>query len=136
MDGATTTNTAGDIGTVENETPMPRTFGQYKFEAIFALTGGWASVVRSDEWRKPFKFMGPIKYGKQRRQQTKVVCKIEEVELQNDDGKMIDGVCAHCSRCEHLTESFGVSDRSVRRCLVLMREECPRSENNYYFERA
>jgi hypothetical protein len=62
----------------------------------------------------------------------RVACGIEEVELENDDGRPIDGVRATCNRCDHETESFGTSSVSVRRCLVLMREECPNGENNWY----
>ncbi len=63
-----------------------------------------------------------------------VKCDIAEVDLQNDEGHDVAGVVATCSRCDHQTESFGTSERSVRRCLVLMREECPEGENNYYEE--
>jgi hypothetical protein len=63
----------------------------------------------------------------------KVECDIEEVELEGDYGP-VDGVCATCSRCDHQTESFGTSEASVRRCLVLMREECPFSEDNFYVD--
>jgi hypothetical protein len=54
--------------------------------------------------------------------------------LTNDKGIEVASVCATCSRCDHETESFGTSDRSVRRCFVLMREECPRGEENFYFD--
>jgi hypothetical protein len=63
----------------------------------------------------------------------KVSCEINEVELDGDHGT-IPGVVATCSRCGHETESYGTSDASVRRCLVLMREECPNDETNYYTE--
>jgi hypothetical protein len=63
----------------------------------------------------------------------KVECDIEEVELEGDYGP-VDGVCATCSRCDHQTESFGTSDASTRRCLVLMREECPFGEDNFYVD--
>lgn len=62
----------------------------------------------------------------------RVLCKIDEVELENDNGHMIDGVEATCSKCGHSTESFGTSETSVKRCLVLLREECPEGEENYY----
>jgi hypothetical protein len=61
----------------------------------------------------------------------RVTCSIEEIDLEGDYST-IDSVCATCTRCEHVTESFGTSSSSVRRCLVLMREECPRGENNFY----
>jgi hypothetical protein len=64
----------------------------------------------------------------------KIACSIDFTELETLDGYPIDGVCATCFRCGHETESFGTSDRSIRRCLVLMREECPEGENNYYVD--
>lgn len=63
-----------------------------------------------------------------------VECRVEETELEGDHGGSVDGVCARCSRCQHVTESFGTSEASRRRCLVLMREECPRHESNFYVE--
>jgi hypothetical protein len=68
----------------------------------------------------------------------RVPCAIEDTELEGDyadaDGYpvLVEGVCATCSRCGHETESYGTSDRSVRRCLALMREECPEGQSNYY----
>jgi hypothetical protein len=64
----------------------------------------------------------------------KVTCTIEEIELENDEGRDIDGVVATCSRCGHETESYGTGDNSRLRCLALMREECPNGENNFYIE--
>lgn len=63
----------------------------------------------------------------------KVACDVFETELDGDHGT-VDGVEATCSRCDHTTQSFGTSEASVRRCLVLMREECPRGEDNFYIE--
>lgn len=64
----------------------------------------------------------------------RVECEVNLVEMTNDDGREVAGVCATCSRCEHETESFGTGDASVKRCLVLMREECPKGEANFYVE--
>ena len=61
-----------------------------------------------------------------------VKCIIDETELEGDFGT-IDGVTATCTRCQHVTESYGTSEASERRCLALMREECPQDELNYYF---
>jgi hypothetical protein len=61
-----------------------------------------------------------------------VKCDIEKVEMEGMFGA-VDGIRATCSRCGHVTESFGTTDRSVRRCCVLMREQCPRSESNFYY---
>lgn len=114
---------------------MRKRFGRQKFEAIFAKGsgGGWASVIEEEGWRRPFKFMGPIEYQKPPRpKQTKITCEIEEIQLENEAGWMVASVCAHCSRCEHITESYGYAEPSIRRCLVLMREQCPMNENNFY----
>jgi hypothetical protein len=61
----------------------------------------------------------------------RVSCSIQFTELENDDGLTVEAVCATCSRCDHETQSFGTSARSIRRCL-LMREECPEGEDNFY----
>lgn len=62
----------------------------------------------------------------------RVECYVEDVDLDGDYAT-VPGVAATCSRCDHETESFGTSAVSVRRCMVLMREECPMNERNYYF---
>jgi len=60
---------------------------------------------------------------------------IEETTLWSDDsGKEVPGVEATCDRCDHKTESFGTSSASRRRCLVLMREECPLNQENFYVD--
>lgn len=64
----------------------------------------------------------------------KVPVEIDEVELTTDTDKVIDGIRAECQRCGHSTESYGTSEASVKRCLALMREECPEGENNFYVE--
>jgi hypothetical protein len=65
----------------------------------------------------------------------RVEAEVNEEELEGDYGP-VDGVVATCTRCDHTTESFGTSDASIRRCLVLLREECPRGERNYYVDSA
>ena len=62
----------------------------------------------------------------------KVPCSVSHEELENENGCPVDGVVVSCSRCGHQTESFGTGDASVRRCLALLREECPRGEHNFY----
>jgi hypothetical protein len=63
----------------------------------------------------------------------RVSCSVSEEDLEGDYGT-VGGIAATCSRCGHVTESFGTSEASIRRCLVLMREECPKDERNYYAE--
>ena len=61
----------------------------------------------------------------------KVECEIEQVELEATNGAPVDSVRATCERCQHTTESFGTGEKSVKRCLVLMRQECPEGEENF-----
>lgn len=63
----------------------------------------------------------------------KVECEVEETELEGDhDADNIPGVCVTCNRCGHETISYGTGEASVRRCLALLREECPNGESNFY----
>jgi hypothetical protein len=64
----------------------------------------------------------PPRYGSKKSRTRTVPCSFEEVELENDEGYPVDGVMATCTRCGHVTESFGTTDASYRRCLALMRE--------------
>lgn len=70
----------------------------------------------------------------------RVECQIAETLLDGDYNPDFDtplavaGVTATCDRCGHTTESYGTSIRSIRRCLVLMREECPEGESNFYVD--
>ncbi len=61
-----------------------------------------------------------------------IICTVSEVELENDSGNLIPGVQVTCPRCDHVTESFGTSERSLLRCAALLREACPRGERNFY----
>lgn len=62
----------------------------------------------------------------------RVTCSIEEEDLDNDHGGTTEGVVVTCQRCDHKTESFGTGEGSIKRCLVLLREECPNAEKNFY----
>lgn len=65
----------------------------------------------------------------------RVECEIVEASVQDEVTKdSRPGVIATCSRCEHTTESFGTGENSRKRCLVLMREECPEDEENFYVD--
>lgn len=64
----------------------------------------------------------------------KIICEIEETEIENDTGRMVEGVVAICSECDHMVESFGTGQPSINRCLVLMNKECPQGENNFYVQ--
>lgn len=61
----------------------------------------------------------------------RVECEIEEI---TDQGR--PAIRATCTQCEHNIVSFGTTERSVKRCLVMMRETCPEGEENFYVEEA
>ena len=44
------------------------------------------------------------------------------------------GVEATCTECGHTTQSFGDGEPSIKRCLALMREECPEGQSNFYVD--
>jgi hypothetical protein len=61
----------------------------------------------------------------------KVECEVMAVELQGDHAP-VDGVCVTCGRCNHSVEVFGTGDKSVKRGMVMLRDECPKGESNFY----
>ena len=54
-----------------------------------------------------------------------------EIELDGDYGQ-VESVEVTCGRCGHSEQSYGTDESSVRRCAILLRENCARGENNYY----
>lgn len=57
-----------------------------------------------------------------------IPCKFEEFEMENDNGVYIDSVEATCGKCRHQTQSYGIYEESRKRCLALMKKECPLKE--------
>ena len=88
-----------------------------QYEDNYGYGGGeeWAVRDRRPLWRM-----------------TRIPCDVEEVDLEGDYRDDVPGVCVTCSRCQHVTESYGTGGASIRRCLALMREECPRGQRNFY----
>jgi len=64
----------------------------------------------------------------------KIKCIVEQTSAENGYGKETSAMSVRCSRCGHETESFGTSEGSIKRCLMLLSEECPRGEKNFYIE--
>ena len=69
-----------------------------------------------------------------------VECVIEEVDLEVEDeegrahDRTIPGVTVTCGRCKHSVEVFGQEIQSHRRGFVMLREECPKRESNFYVD--
>jgi hypothetical protein len=64
----------------------------------------------------------------------RVTCSVDQVYIAGEHGDDVESVSATCPRCHHQTESYGTSSSSISRCLVLLREECPNGERNFYVE--
>lgn len=62
----------------------------------------------------------------------RVDCLVEQAMLV-DDQRQVDGIVVKCSRCGQQTESFGISEASIERCLALLNKNCGRGEHNWYF---
>lgn len=65
---------------------------------------------------------------------TKVECDVERVDIENENGKLVPGVLVTCQECEHAEQSYGQGDASIKRCLALLRENCPEDQENYYVD--
>lgn len=63
----------------------------------------------------------------------RIKCRIVEDTIE-EGGKTGRGVIATCLECDHATQSFGTGESSRKRCLVLMREECPNHDENFYVD--
>jgi hypothetical protein len=61
----------------------------------------------------------------------RVTTTLNFVELDGDYAQ-VEGIELTCDKCGHCEESFGTSDSSIRRCALLLNENCPRKENNFY----
>jgi hypothetical protein len=60
-----------------------------------------------------------------------ITAKVEGIILEGDYDD-VPSVEVVCSRCGHRTRSFGQHGASIRRCLALLREECPEGQTNFY----
>jgi hypothetical protein len=62
----------------------------------------------------------------------KVNVGVEEITLTGDRGGEVESICLTCERCDHKVEVFGRSERSEKRGLMMLREQCPNGEENFY----
>lgn len=64
----------------------------------------------------------------------RVECEVSDVSYRHPDNDewTVTAICVRCGLCDHEVEVHGDSDRSVRRGLGMLREECPRGERNFY----
>lgn len=66
---------------------------------------------------------------------SRVGCKIEETSVENESGRLVDGVCVTCGQCGDTAEAFGTGERSVKRALMTLRENCEEGgDGNFYVD--
>lgn len=61
----------------------------------------------------------------------KIECDVTPTSVEFQ-GRDVLGVRVTCSACDHWEEAGGRSARSVRKCLAMLRENCPEGEKNFY----
>lgn len=61
----------------------------------------------------------------------RISCSVSYDEVEGEFGHH-PGVRVTCSRCQAIETAGGEHERSIKRCLVQLRENCPRDENNFY----
>jgi len=65
---------------------------------------------------------------------SKIECRVTRKMIENEQGREVSGVSVECGRCQHTVEVFGQGEGSVKRGLVMLREECPFGHRNWYVE--
>lgn len=64
----------------------------------------------------------------------RVPCEVVR-EPVTQDGVTRPGVRVTCTECEHEVQCFGQTDASVRRCFVMLRDDCPEGRtDNFYVD--
>lgn len=62
----------------------------------------------------------------------RVECDVDYGEVQNEDGRWVDGVVVTCPICRNQEEAYGQGVNSIKRALVMLRETCPKKARNFY----
>lgn len=61
----------------------------------------------------------------------KVAVDIDTIDVDGDYGQ-VEGLRLTCERCGHEIEVAGTHSASARRGAIMLREECPKGEINFY----
>ena len=61
----------------------------------------------------------------------RVDVEIDQADVEGDDGQ-VEGLCLVCARCGHEVKVAGTTGASARRGAIMLREECPKGESNFY----
>jgi hypothetical protein len=66
------------------------------------------------------------------RPSSKITATIARGFIVNEEGHEQAGVKATCGKCGHVEDSYGTGESSVKRCLIMLRKNCPMREANFY----
>jgi len=61
----------------------------------------------------------------------RVTATVEETDLPGEF-RDVPGLTVTCEYCGHSVEVYGTGDASAKRGAVMLREECPKGEHNFY----
>jgi hypothetical protein len=56
---------------------------------------------------------------------------IDHTDVEGESGQ-VEGLYLVCARCGHEVEVAGATGASARRGAIMLREQCPKGENNFY----
>jgi hypothetical protein len=59
---------------------------------------------------------------------------MEKKLVENEQGRMVPGCVATCGECDHKEQSYGQGIASQKRCLAMLRENCPEGKSNFYVD--
>ena len=62
----------------------------------------------------------------------KVECTLAQTIYRKHKAGRYDKTVVRCTECGHAQESSGSGDGSIRRCLAMLKQSCPRGERNFY----
>lgn len=65
----------------------------------------------------------------------RVMVDVEHITLEGDYTD-IDSVRVTCVHCGHSVEVYGTDERSMKRGCIMLRDECPMGEENFYMLRS
>lgn len=64
----------------------------------------------------------------------RVTCEVTLEDVARVDGSLTPGVTVQCGRCNHCVSILGQQDKSIKRALATLRQECKEGEENYYVD--
>ena len=62
----------------------------------------------------------------------RIAAEVEETEIVTRDGGLVPGLLVTCEKCGYSVKVFGTDERSARRGAVMLHDECPEDEDNFY----